>query len=712
MTTLAIKMVFGFIRSRTMAGIVCVLLCLGLFYWLFTGPSEVVDHSPQKVAEQTIQKLTTELERRNPEAAAELAKIQESRNRVALAATLKTREQLQGIDGLARLSSDSYDLRLAEFAAGSRFTDQQQRSGFILAHGIGLQHQHDLFNRLGVPLSDSSLHAYFETLEKAAQDDNQWSRVRENPIMVFLMQQNVEPELLDFYNAEKDWMDDVLFLVLCNGIAEDGTEFLTPQNVLRTLQKNHPHFKTALNDALSSPENDAETTVCTIYALYANYGDVFRYCVDKGLMPVSELLEVVFANWDYFDKHAADKPDDLAKKLITIRDSHPAVWTAAKQYPLCLELYERLPDLANSLCEKYGHDDIATFLFTKYDEYECVPAAAAAIDKFGDLAIYILNRYENSEIFRTSLKNDSLGVRIIPYVAKYEDGGLAQIEADDRWLNKYFDINGNEKDSDWWVSLPGGGAVKVAENWVKGYPNEWSELGWAALDVADATLLVVSLGSSAPASATKTGTMTTAKVGSKAVVKELVKRSTVRMSSAGTRAAAHTGTLSLFRRVLTRSGVLLGLRTMGNVSKVVLLPMRVTGALVVKVVSTIYSNALKIRAGWAGLQPSARRAICRGLFYTGLAVTIVYRTIPMLKEKFDEGRIGEDIGKLLALSATELAKTTAGVLDGFLREMLGTWGETGGRPLRYFLVAAVLGIGIVYYGRRSLFPPNRASATG
>src|SRR5204862_598972 len=43
----------------------------------------------------------------------------------------------------------------------------------------------------------------------------------------------------------------------------------------------------------------------------------------------------------------------------------------------------------------------------------------------------------------------------------------------------------------------GGGAANVARNWANGVPCEWGELGWAALDVADAALLVASLGSSA-----------------------------------------------------------------------------------------------------------------------------------------------------------------------------------------------------------------------
>ena len=721
--------VIGFVRSRITAGIVCVLCCLGAYHCFVAGLSGPTADSAQKIADIESQKMIAEIERRNPEAAAELARMRAHHDHVALAATLKGREQREGVDGIAQLAAyhgnpDSpqyYDLRLADVAAKTRFVSHQQRSDFIFAHGIPMQQQHDFFDSQNVPLSQSPINDYIRTLEFATKDDKLWSRVRENPMMVFLLQQNVSQELLDFYDAEKDWLDDVLFLVLSIGNADDESEILMPQDVLQTLWKNHPHFKNAWQDALSFPENDAEITACTLYALFANYGEVLRYCVDSGLMPISEFLDVVFANVDYFDKHGYLRPEDFAAKLITIRDSHPAVWQMAKQRPLYLELYDRLPHLANSLSEKHGHDDIAMFLFTKYDEDGSIPAAAAAINKFGDPAIYILNRYENSDDFRKALRDNDLGVRIIPYVARFEDYGLERLSANQNWLDKYFDEEGNTKAPEWWVDIPGGAIVNVARNWANGHPNEWSELGWAALDTATIVTIPFTFGGSTTATTAARGGTTAVKVGSKTVARTTavsLARSGARATGTGARASAQQGTGSLFRQALVRQAgrsmfLSLAIRSVDGIPRIVVQIVQATTNFARTVGAMVYSSVRNIRAGWAGLAPTTRLAICRGLFYSGLATIIHFRTIPMLKEQWSN--IDPEVwARQLANMLADLPKTVAGALVAGFDELLKRAGITGsvGRALAYFSGVATFGVGAVLSGRRALFSRRRFVATG
>ena len=726
--------VIGFIRSRVTAGIVCVLCGLGAYYCFVAGLSGSTAGSSQEVTDIESQKMIAEMERRNPEAAAELARMRANHDHVALAATLKAREQREGVDGLARLaeyrdhpdSPQFYDLRLADVAAKTRFVKHQQRADFIYAHGIPLQQQHDFYNSRNVPLAQSPIDDYIRTLEFAAKDDKLWSRVRENPVMVFLLQQNVEQELLDFYDAEKDWLDDVLFLVLSCGNtlplgADDESMLLTPQAVLQTLHKNHPHFKNTWQDAQSFPENNDEATACTLYALFANYGDVLRYCVESGLMPISEFLEVVFANVDYFDKHSHLRPEDLAAKLITIRDSHPAVWLWAKQRPLYLELYDRLPHLANSLSEKYGHDDIAMFLFTKYDEDGSLPVAASAIDKFGDLAVYILNRYDNSAIFRKTLRDNSLGVRIIPYVARFEDSGLERLSANQNWLDKYFDEEGNAKAPDWWVDIPGGAIVNVARNWANGHPNEWSELGWAALDTATIVTIPFTFGGSTTATTATRGGATTVKVGSKTIARTTaasLARSGARVTGAGARASAQRETTSLFRQALVRQAgrsmfLSLALRSVDGIPRIVVQIVQATTNFARTVGTTIYASVRNIRAGWAGLAPTTRQAICRGLFYSGMVTIIHFRTIPMFKEQWSSID-SEAWARQLANMLADLPKTVAGALVAGFDELLKRAGITGsmGRAIAYFGSAATFGVGAFFTGRRALFSRRRFVATG
>ena len=723
--------VIGFIRSRITAGIVCVLCCFGAYHCFVAGLSGPTAGSSQEIADHETQKRIADMERRDPQAAAELARMRANHDHVALAATLKGREQREGVDGLARLaeyrenpdSPQFYDLRLADVAAKTRFVSHQQRSDFLYAHGIPMQQQYDFYTSQNVPLAQSPINDYIRTLEFAAKENNLWSRVRENPMMVFLLQQNVSQELLDFYDAEKDWLDDVLFLVFSAGNAEiEEGEMLTPQEILQTIRTHHPHFKTALHDALVSPESDIEATACTLYALFANYGDVLRYCVESGLMPISEFLEVVFANVDYFDKHGNLRPEDLAAKLITIRNSHPAVWQMATQRPLYLELYDRIPHLAHPLSDHHGHDDIAMFLFTKYDEDgRMFEAAAAAINRFGDPAIYILNRYESSAIFRQTLRDNHLGVRIIPYVARFEDSGLERLSVNQHWLDKYFDEEGNAKAPEWWVDIPGGAIVNVARNWANGHPNEWSELGWAAVDTATIVTIPFTFGGSATATTATRGGATAVKVGSKTVARTTVANlalSGARATGAGARASAQRESLSLFRQALARQAgrsmfFSLAVRTVDGIPRIVVHIVQSTAHFARTVGTTIYANVRHIRAGWAGLAPTTRRALCRGLFYSGMATIIHCRTIPMLKEQWSSID-PETWARQLANMLADLPKTAAGALVAGFDELLKRAGITGsvGRAIAYFAGVATFGVSAFFSGRRALFSRRSFVATG
>ena len=460
-------------------------------------------------------------------------------------------------------------------------------------------------------------------------------------------------------------------------------------------------------------------TVCTLYALFANYGNVFRHCIENGLMPISELLDIVFANLDYFDKHVGDRPENLAATLISIRDNAPSVWSRAKQFPLCLELYDTIPNLADSLCEQYGHDDIALFLFTKYDD--CIPAAAAAVAQFGDLAIYILNQYENSAIFREALKNNNLGVRIIPYVAMYEDRGLERLSTNQNWLDRYFDEKGNAKEPEWWTYLPGGAVTNVARNMANGHPNEWSELGWAAVDVGTAVSFVFTLGGSSAANAAVRGGGTTAKVvGRKAVertaVATVARNAAARAAGSGTlRTTARQGTTSLFRQALIRQTersmlVSLVVRSIDGAVKIVVRTVQVAVNLTRTVGTAIYASVRNIRAGLTGLPVTTRQAVCRGLFYGGMTAIITFRTIPMIKEKLSSINT-EKIARQLAHMTTDLGKTAAGSLVAFFDELLQAAGMPKGkvgRYIAYFSGAFVLGMGAFFSVRRALFSTARA----
>jgi len=449
--------------------------------------------------------------------------------------------------------------------------------------------------------------------------------------------------------------------------------------------------------------------VLNTFALFSNYGGVIQNCVRHGKIPVDELMDVMFANQDFLDKHAADLTDEkIAAKLITIRDSHPAVWNAAKLSPLCLQLFDDVPNFADSLCEKHGSDDIAAFLYTKYGE--AVPQAAAAINKFGDIAIYVLSRYEKSDLFRNALKDQHLGVRIIPYIIQFGDTGLERIADNKSWLDKYFDEEGNARQKEWWTSIPGGGAADVVRNWYNHYPNEWSEIGWAALDVADATLLVASLGASSGVSAAKTGAATGAKNAAKIGVKNVgrdvattIAESGMRQTAKGARAAAKLEKRSLFRRgvMSSRIGYYLAPIRVGNVLRyairasetVAIMPMKKTAQM-------FYHAARQFLVSWGGVRMELRRVVYRSLLYTGLAVTLWYRTLPMVAEKLPE--MADATGRFLGELSKSVAKSIPALLNGYLDGLLGGSPQSLQQAwIKWAIVVAVLALLLLWQGNKT-----------
>lgn len=711
-----------------------VLICFILFWWIFNGTSHISGNRSQEKADETIAAMVQTLQEKNPEAAAELARLQNTLNERALAATLKERYETQGVKGLERLAAyrkgitsdfDVYDLRLAEMMFDNTlFASNKQRWDFANAHGLALQQQTDFFHAIPDEAFEREGNAYLQTLQNAADSPEQWRRVRENPIYVFLLQRVDDTALLDFYDREKDWLDDVLFLIQINAandssiIEIDGTEEIpTPEQVLRIVSENHPYFKNAVESVLSSPEHEVESTLVATYTLFANYGPIFKYCAVQGLMPLEEILDVAFANQDYFDKHGSLTPEDMASRLIFIRNRYPHVWHSAKMTPLCLQLYDDVPDLAENLCEKWASVDIAAFLYTKYDD--AVPMAAAAIDKYGELGCYILERYEKSEIFHSALKDDTLGVRIIPYVTRFGDTGLAQLQSNKNWLDKYFDQDGNPKEKEWWTQIPGGGVADVARNWGNGYPCQWSEIGWGLVDVADAALLVVTLGASTPASTGKTIAVSGAKAGTKAAVRigsksvsrnvvETVTRNTTRAAAQRTVRLAQTqATSSLFRRGMSTSRLrpwrLVRTVATGGKVKYVLRAVE-TVATPARIMGTrIYEATRTIQASWKNIDPSTRRVICRALFYTGLAATVYYRTYPMLKEKMPQlwDSLGRGIGKTINNVGASSAAVLFGAVDEILKGLLPTGSNFATKmSVAWLLVSVILAFFVFWSGCR------------
>ncbi|MDR2439455.1 MAG: hypothetical protein LBE12_08835, partial [Planctomycetaceae bacterium] len=201
-----------------------IFFILVAFYWLQYGFQWCQFQSADR-ADKTVAKVTETLRRQNPEAAAELDKMRHHHNINALAATFQERQHLDGVDGLVRLAQESskarsmFDLSLAETALKpTLITNTNQRQTFLNAHANHLQHldwiQKNINDQNVQYLIDKHTSDYLNQLEKASQNPDEWRRVRDNPMMIQLMMSGVEPDGLEFYDREKEWLDDVLYLLL------------------------------------------------------------------------------------------------------------------------------------------------------------------------------------------------------------------------------------------------------------------------------------------------------------------------------------------------------------------------------------------------------------------------------------------------------------------------------------------------------------------
>ncbi|MDR3232057.1 MAG: hypothetical protein LBT46_00030 [Planctomycetaceae bacterium] len=748
---------YKILTSQTAKYSYFALLVLITFYWACNGWSWCRFQSKND-AEKTVTELTEKLRQNDPKAAAELAQLQENYNVNALAATLKERQKMDGIDGLVRLAQarDAYDLHLAGIAVNPHFIVPKERENFLTLHVNHLQSLQYIRNQtddinLQTQL-DNKTAEYLLCLDTAKQDPDTWRKVRDNPMYIRLAMLGIDQSLLDFYDAEKDWLDDILFALTTLVDSAENDTVSDVRIILETAKKYHPLFRDAVRDYTGDAGSDALMDCVWIYTLFENNGDAIRFCKEKGNFELGNLLSVMLANPGFCGKYA-DRPEEFAARLITIKQEMPDVWRQAGEM-FVLHLADDVPQLANKLLRKYGQYGIAAFLYANYPD--AVPQAAAALEKFGDLAVFILNRYASSEIFHKALQDNQLAVRIIPYTARFEDKGLERLDENKAWLDKYFDEQGTAKKNEWWTMVPGGSLVKVAKNWTEGLPSEWGEIGWAAVDTADIALLALTLGQSAwtkalspapvpywqfwaaPAQQTawQSGTLKSLKFLTETVrpevsaalktggrkttqelmelpaVKQLMKEGfsfdnvhswviTLQKEAAKT-GGKRAGNIALHQALTLPKNSMQIVRRNGklaaafSVTKNAAVPVRI-------LTNKIFETAKSLSATWKA-NPALRQLTYRTLLATGLAITLYCRTIPGLREALPQ--IGENVGRFIAQSVETGAETAASVLNGFISELSGIKGSSKVLPfITYLAVLAVFAALTCWCGRRLLFKP-------
>lgn len=544
-------------------------------------------------------------------------------------------------DEMTQSEALPYRARLAALALSDRdLSDPEKRDAFLDVYASACE-----MLELGAAKGETA--EFMTLLEQARQDPTIWPIVRDDPLALVLWSEDVDPDGLRFYQRSRDWLGEPLTSVDWS----DQGEGLSIRESLQRLMRNEQSVRLAI-----------EKGQLGVYglAVMLTHGRLVELCrAQYGIDPV-ETISVVVMNEDMLGKVEGDDRwiAEKAAWLATIHTQHQTVWLAAGVSEYALRLHGDAPHVSDSLLTKYGADDAASLIYdklglTKQDE---VAAAAQAIDVFGDMAIYVFTRYSKTPEFleplRRHLVDPEIGIRVIPFVIRYQDEAFGRIEDSKDWVDRYFDRDGSRRgDSlDWIQHIPGGAPIHVARQWARGYPCEWSEVGWAAVDMVDLALIVATAGGSEVAIASAKTTMRGARA-SKSGLRAAKKAEWMKHVNRAPRSRGASRLADVARSVsqLTEKGRLL---------------IRGTIRLPVEGVRAVKQSARKGLDAWKSLSPAKRKGILRGVLGATLFVSITERSLPNAQ------KIGDGIGRLFGDAAVGAVTLAGAALSAATRALV------------------------------------------
>jgi hypothetical protein len=496
-------------RTRT---VVFVLLAGAFFFWLRYG-EEVLKGERRDAAQRAIAAFQDEHQRQYPETANWLEQQKAEFGDRALAASLRAQRGL-----LSSFESQQHSIRNSARLISIFQNDATRDDSILWSHGTALTTVSGDEPELR-QLSD----LWLQRLETAKADPAVWPLVRDNPLALTSDLILADREQRDFYANNQAWIDDLVTALMQTVDDESSvqsyaaTQSTEPQrsgfdplaspelpplppptivrfdSVLDIAFAFHPQLKNAITDPLGDP-----VTAAVIFLTFAENRDLMSELCAQNV-PATEAVEVLLLNGDAIlgsdssRKPVANDPVAQAARLVRVYRDKKRVWDQARREPLVLRFDEAAPKFSQGLIERFPDHGVASLVITQFpDEPD---AAAAAIDRYGELAMAVLVHYAPSERFHTLLGDPSLGFRTVMVAVMEGDVGLEKLAGDRRYLDKLVDEDGTPRKADWWQAVPVvGGIANVARNYATDRPSDWSEIGWAAWDVVDAALIVGSLG--------------------------------------------------------------------------------------------------------------------------------------------------------------------------------------------------------------------------
>ncbi|MBL4771891.1 MAG: hypothetical protein JKY61_12310 [Planctomycetes bacterium] len=692
-------------NPKMRAGILIALLAVLVYkHEYFLRDPEAV--KTRQEAEEMLGRLADS----DPQAAAQIAKIKDKGKLRALeVAALSTEEggrrrsQIADLGAEMALTGDvPYRARLAYIALDDpELRGVEAREEFLVSHGSAVQM---IEAELGLPAVDE----YLQKLEECREDVSVWPLVRDDALALTLWRAGCAPEQLGFYRRSREWLSTPLATIYCS---ESRPQEMMPQD-MEKLQRHEGVLAILLNEGALG------------YAgiqMVLTHGSLIEQLWSQYQLDPIEVANVIFFNQDQVSPDGGDhvKRGDAVTRLAQVASDYPLVWLAAQETPLALRFHSDARHVAEEVLTEYGPDDVTSLIYTRFDPelkgVAAVPVAAEAIAKYGDLAIWVFGNYDHPDFVEQLvhwMENDQVGHRIVPFVVKFGESAFNKVNEDPGFVNRYFNEDGSRRvdEYQWLENVPGGAAVNVARNWAKGHPCEWSELGWAALDVAELGLLVASAGtSSAGSAAARVGTGT-AKATVKAGVKGAAK-GTIKTSRSATRANWKAKLEGIGRGLggavdakitkLARSNsrlAKLAANSLGLGKGSVRLGAHLAAgsiSLAGRGAMGILQAGAKFTVGSAKLAGKHRRLVARAGLALGLTVTFFARTLPNAES------IGKGVGSLFSDVAIGSAQLVGSALAGATARILSEL-SSGVQLIRLSLYAALMFAIVVALGLPAL----------
>ena len=622
--------------------LVVLLLTIAWACQIFLGGDS--GSADERKAKNLIEKLAAKIAKTDPEAADRIRESARSRpgKLEGMAVALVYQQNVGKEKGIVDLASQLKDksplVELLDLAMDKdEFPDGKSRDEFLEAQGAVLAWGADpdlLADRTQAQLL---ARGHVQRI-KRAQKSPDWPKLKSDALSIWILDGIKNEKLRSYYLENREWLGPVLAeFRLPNSKGElaslGSVDF---EELIDISQKYHPLTREAVTGTRNSEFGvGAEGAGSIGLDMFKDHGEVIKKCADNGV-PVLETVAVLYANpgWGEYKS-----PVEKATKLIEIQRNRKAVWGMAMQRPQILELDEKAPQYADKIIAKFGQDDIASLIVNVCQGYE--ESAAQAVDKYGDMAIFGLRKYYRMSQFREAMKKQN-GFRAPAYMMLKGDSGLNRV-GNPPDVDKEFTPQGDPAGGWGWKDVPIlGGPINIVQNWANGATNEWSDLGWAALDVADGAILVATFGGSTVLTAEKQAAKAAGKKiaielaetaaksaikGSRVVAKETIEKS----ASVGFKASllARLGQVGEYSVIIAKK--------LAPISSVIYRGSKYVIGGTTKVINAAFEGA---KGAYSSLTPNAKKAIRCAFLVVSLSYTMTERTLPALKKMAIDGISG------------------------------------------------------------------------